>query len=120
MIFPKEYLEEMVKERALSVSWKNFPFAPWVKREKGEKTALDLITYNLQTFFDLNSEELKKKMYNSRVELLNNCYKSEWVDDFFVNKKKIDQCIHNTEVKHIGKYRETKNLYVYNSKLKII
>jgi hypothetical protein len=115
MIYPKEYLEEVVREESEQKAHKQYPYKTWVKSDMGEKSAIQLIFYNLETFFDLSSEELKKKMYESRVEILNNCFKSEWVDDFFVNSSKINQCIHNTETKHFGKYRETKYLYHFNS-----
>ena len=115
MIYPKEYLEQKVKEKADQKAWKLFPFKANINKDLGEMTPLQLISYNQETFFDFNSEFLKEKMYASRKEIISNCFKSEWVDDFFVNKRKIDQCIHNSSVRYLGKYQEFKNIYLFNS-----
>ena len=118
MIYPKEYLEHLLNEKADLNAWKIYPFKSKISKSLGEKTPLQMISYNQQTFFDLTSDALKERMLASRQEIVSNCFKSEWIDDFFVNRRKIDQCIHNSNVKHMGKFNEVKHLYFYNSMYK--
>lgn len=118
MLFPKEYLESEVKQKAKNEAKMSFPYKTFTQGNDGSTpTMFELLNLNLATFFDFKSDEMKLLMHKSRSEISENCFNADTLNEFYVNEKQIDNCIHNSYAKHLGKYEKAKWQYFYNSKL---
>jgi hypothetical protein len=111
MIFTKQYIAEAL-ERKIQ---KNFHLVhPYETAYKeGDKTHAHILIQNYFQAFDLKSSEIKDKVYQSRKQIVENCFNDESLG-VYPNETKINDCIKNTHNSAMKKYNEVRHSYFGN------
>jgi hypothetical protein len=112
MIFPKQYLLDSLDRRYKKNLHSIHPYETYFT--DADKSPAEILIINYFTFFDKKSDEMKNLMLQARIEITEKCFTDD-VMDVYPNSMKIDQCIKNIEVKHLGKYYDKRNIFFGNS-----
>ena len=113
MLFSKQFIAEKFDLMLNKKFYEIHPYKTYFK--EGEKSNFELFLLNYYTFFDLESENMKNKKYESNKKISDNCFKDEFMD-VFPYIEKIDQCITNTELSYLGKYNQKREEFFGNGK----
>jgi hypothetical protein len=116
MLFPKQFIAESFENKLKREFFKVHPYKTVF--ENGEKSNYELFLMNYFTFFDLESDNMKEKKAQLNKEIAQNCFNDDVMDTYPVVEK-IHQCIHNTEVKVLGKYYDKRDVFFGNGILNI-
>jgi hypothetical protein len=113
MIFNKQFIAQNFEEKIKKEFQKVHPWE--TTTQEGEKTPYELFLQNYYTFYDLESDKMKEKRYQTNLEITENCFKQDYLD-VYPNEEKINQCIREVENKHLGKLLEKRDVFFGNGK----
>jgi hypothetical protein len=117
MLFNKQFIAESFENKLKKQFHEVHPYKTIFK--EGEKSNYELFLLNYFTFFDMESENMKGKRYQVNKGIADNCFKEDVMDTYPVVEK-IQQCIHNTEIKVLGKYNDKRDVFFGNGKKDLI
>jgi hypothetical protein len=111
MLFNKQFIAESFENKLKKHFYEVHPYKTVFK--EGEKSNYELFIMNYFTFFDIESENMKEKRAQVNQEIASNCFNDDVIDTY-PNVLKIEQCIRNTEIKHLGKYYDKRDVFFGN------
>jgi hypothetical protein len=111
MLFNKQFIAESFENKLKKHFYEVHPYKTVFK--EGEKSNYELFIMNYFTFFDMESQNMKAKRAQVNQEIAANCFNDD-VMDTYPNVLKIEQCIRNIEIKHLGKYYDKRDVFFGN------
>lgn len=116
MSFTKEFLRQSVENQARENVYKLNPYETIADEKLGEYTPFEYLVYNELTFFDEVSEKMKGIRYKSLQESLETCFKPEYLNRFYPNVEKVQQCQSKVQANYLKPYETKRRSYFLNSK----